>query len=201
MKPLSMIALFVVVGTFVLTSCATKVTRTDANKVTDIGGGWNDTDARMVATEMIKDCLSSNWINEFDKQTGRSPMVIVGTIRNKTLEHIDAQVFIEDLQKSLMNSGKVQFVANKDERQEIRDERTDQMAGNTEPTTISTKGHETGADFMLQGSMSAIKDAVDGKYAMFYQVSLELIDLKTNQKKWIGQKEIKKLVEKNAFKL
>ncbi len=179
---------------FSLTGCATKVIRTDTSKVTDFSGQWNDTDARMVAEEVIGDCLSGNWINDFNKSNGRTPTVIVGTIKNKSYEHISTEIFIQDLERALTNSGKVVFVAAKDAREEIRDERADQQMGNTEPSTISAKGHETGADFMLQGSVNAIQDAVKGKYGMFYQVTLELVDMKTNQKRWIGQKEIKKIV-------
>ena len=32
-----------------------KVTRLDANEVTDLSGSWNDTDSRLVAEEMIND--------------------------------------------------------------------------------------------------------------------------------------------------
>ncbi len=195
---LSLLALLAVIA---VAGCATKVTRTDVNKVTDFGGGWNDTDARMVAEQMIQDCLSGNWLNEFNKSSGRTPTVIVGLVKNKTFEHISSEVFIDDLERALTNSGKVQFVAAKDARQEIRDERADQQGGNTEPSTITEKGHETGADFILQGNINSIKDPVPGKYAVFYQVTLELVDLKTNQKKWLGQKEIKKIVERPSTKL
>lgn len=174
--------------------CGTKVIRTDERAVTDYSGSWNDTDARMVAEEMISDCLTGHWINDFNKMYGRTPQVIVGTIANKTYEHIAADVFIQSLERTLTNSGKVQFVESKGERQEVRDERQDQLAGNTDPATISHAGHEIGADFMLQGSINAIQDAVRGKMSMFYQVNLQLVDMKTNQKIWIGQKEIKKII-------
>jgi uncharacterized protein (TIGR02722 family) len=152
----------------------------------------------MVANEMIAACLSGVWVNEFNKSSGRTPTVIVGTIKNNTYEHINPDLFVAELQKALINSGKVNFVANKEERIDVRDERADQAAGNTEPSTISAKGHETGADFMLKGSINAVADAVKGKHLMFYQANLELIDMKTNQKRWIGQKEIKKLVERSS---
>jgi penicillin-binding protein activator len=177
-----------------LGGCTTRVIRTDTSKVTDFSGYWNDTDSRLVAEEMIRDAVSGNWTNDFNRATGRMPTVIVGTIKNNTFEHINSDVFINDLEIALTNSGKVQFVANKDFRQEIRDERADQQSGNTEPSTISAKGHELGADFMLQGSISSVEDAVRGKYAVFYQVNLVLVDMKTNQKRWMGQKEIKKIV-------
>ena len=35
-----------------------QVTRIDANSTTDLSGEWNDTDSRLVADEMIGDCLS-----------------------------------------------------------------------------------------------------------------------------------------------
>ena len=204
MKPLQLaLVLLVAVG---LTGCAsTKTTRMDESRPTDLSGDWNDTDARLVAQEMIKDCLQGQWLWNYNQTNGRVPVVIVGTIRNKTFEHIDADIFIDSLQKALINSGKVKFVASSNERQEIREERRDQQAGNTEPSTITATGHETGADFMLQGNINAIQDGTESQHLMFgnqkstsfYQVSLELIDLKTNQKQWIGQKALKKLVERS----
>ncbi|MEI7998503.1 MAG: penicillin-binding protein activator LpoB [Candidatus Omnitrophota bacterium] len=197
---------FIVFFAGFLTGCAsTTTTRIDATKVTDLSGYWNDTDARLTADEMIKDCLAGQWLWNFNQTNGRAPVVIVGTIRNKTFEHIESDVFIDSLQKALINSGKIKFVASSGERQEVREERRDQQAGNTEPSTITATGHETGADFMLQGNINAIQEGVESHHVMFdsekstsfYQVSLELIDLKTNQKLWIGQKEVKKLVQRS----
>lgn len=174
--------------------CGTKVVRTDVDKRTDYSGAWNDTDARMVFEEMLKDCLAGTWTNDFNKASGRNPVVIVGSIKNQTYEHIDSNIFVEALERGLINSGKVTFVASKDARNEIRDERADQQKGNTEPSTIKATGHEKGADFMLQGTVSSIKDMVKGKYAVFYQVTLELVDMSTNEKRWVGQQQIKKIV-------
>lgn len=190
----------------ILVGCSSVSTqRMDANKITDLSGGWNDSDARLVADEMIADCLSGRWVDDFGKAKGRSPVVIVGTIKNKTSEHINPEVFTDRLAKALINSGKVEFVANKFDREEIRDERLDQQEGNTEAATISEKGHETGADFMLQGNIQQIEDEVETqgivsrrlKSTNFFQVTLELVDMKTNQKRWIGQKQIKKSIERS----
>ena len=177
-----------------LTGCGTKVTRLDIDKTVDVSGRWNDTDARMVAEEAIKDCLSGAWLAEFNKAEGKDPVVIVGTILNRTHEHINSDVFVEDLERALTNSNKVKFVSSKSEREEVREEREDQQAGNTNPATITPKGMETGADFMLKGTINDVKDEVKGKYAVLYQANLELVDLRTNEKKWLGQKKIKKMV-------
>ncbi len=186
---------------------STNARRMDAATVTDLSGMWNDSDAKMVANEMISDCLSGRWIDDFMKADGHSPVVIVGTIKNKTSEHISPDVFVDSMARALTNSGKVVFVAAKSERGEIRDERTDQQAGNTESSTITEKGHETGADFMLQGSINQIEDETESQTLMvgkrrstnFFQVTLELVDMKTNQKRWIGQKQIKKSIERSKI--
>ena len=189
-----------ILGVFFYAGCAsTKVTRSQVAKPIDLSGQWNDTDSRQVAEEVIQDCLKHPWIGEFNKTSGRDPVVIVGTVLNRSHEHINAQVFVKELERSLLNSGKVKFVASSQERQELRQEREDQQAGHTDSSTISPKGLESGADFMLKGSINSIKDELKGKYVILYQVNLELIDLKTNQKLWIGQKEIKKLVERRSF--
>ena len=186
---------------WMLCGCASvKVTRTDVDKKVDLSGNWNDTDSRLVAEEMIKDCFSRQWLDRFSRSQNKLPVVIVGTIKNRTSEHIDSQLFTSDLEKNLINSDKVLFVAAKDSRVELREERQDQ-AENASKSTAKPSRVETGADFMLQGSINSIKDEIRGKYVILYQVNLELVNLTTNEKAWIGQKKIKKVVAKSALGL
>jgi len=193
------IGLIVVLG--LVSGCGRGVKRYGVDKTIDLSGRWNDTDSRLVAEEMIKDCLMRPWINRFDEKNDREPVVIVGTVVNRSHEHINSQVFTKDLEMTLLNSGQVKFVASKKERQEVRDERDSQQKGYTDEETIKATGLETGADFMLKGSINSVKDEIKGKYVILYQVNLELIDLTNNQKVWIGQKEIKKFVKKGKFTL
>lgn len=184
---------------FGLVACNPKVSRVDSNAVTDLSGNWNDTDSRLVADEMIQDVLARPWISRFNKDHGKVPTVIVGTVRNLSHEHINTRTFISDLEKSLINSGEVDFVASASDRSEVRDERKDQDLHAKEETR-KAMGQETGADFMLQGSINTIVDAVKGEQARFYQVDLQLIDLESNRKVWVGQKKIKKTVEKGGLR-
>jgi len=185
-----------------LAGCASpRVTRLPTEKVVDLSGRWNDTDSRLVAEEMIKDCLARPWINTFNERYHRDPVVIVGTVVNRSHEHIDSQLFTKDLEKNVLNSGKVKFIASRQERPDLREERDQQRTGHTDPQTIKPQARETGADFMVQGTINSVKDEIKGKYAILYQVNLELVDLTTNQKAWIGQKQIKKVVGKSKYSL
>ena len=80
-----------------LSACNPKVTRVDSNTVTDLSGNWNDTDSRLVAEEMIQDVLARPWLSRFNKEQGKVPTVIVGTVRNLSHEHINTRTFITDL--------------------------------------------------------------------------------------------------------
>jgi uncharacterized protein (TIGR02722 family) len=184
-----------------LCACATtSVKRTEVDEVIDLSGRWNDTDSRLVAEEMILDCLERPWLDRFTaRNPGKTPAVIVGTVRNRSYEHINTQVFTKDLERSLINSGRVQFLASKEERVELREEKADQQYGFTSPESQKSMYKEVGADYMLQGSINAVKDEIKGKYVMLYQVNLELIDLETHLKAWIGQKEIKKVVKRSRY--
>ncbi len=182
--------------------CASsKVQRVSVDKKVDFSGRWNDTDSRMVADAMIKDCTTQAWQPMFLGQKNRPPVVIVGQIKNQSTEHINSEVFTKSLERSLINSGKVKFVASKSERVEVRDERDDQQLGDTSPETMKRKGLETGADFIVIGSINAVKDETKGRYVIMYQVNLELVDLESNEKVWLGQHELKKIVEKSKFSL
>ena len=74
--------------------------------------------------------------------------------------------------------------SQREERLEQRDWASDE--------TVKKLREETGADFILLGAIKSITDQVEGKKVVFYQTDLELIDVETNVKAWIGTKKIKK---------
>ena len=191
----------VVLGLAVGCGSAPKVRRIAVEETIDLSGRWNDSDSRMVADEMIKDCLNRPWLPEFQSHKGKKPVVIVGTVLNRSDEHINTQVFVKDLEMALINSGLVDFVASRDERRELREERADMQLGFTSAETEKAMGRETGADFMLKGTLNTVRDQIKGQYVILYQVNLEFHNLETNRKVWIGQKKLKKVVSRSRWKL
>ncbi len=178
---------------------STKVYRIDEKTVTDLSGKWNDTDARLVAEEMISDCLSRPWLSAFNAKNGEKPVVTVGTIRNKTDEHIDTETFSTDFERELINSAMVRFVARKTQRDEMREERFDQSEFASKETVKQLRA-ETGADYVLMGAIKTIIDQAEGIRVVFYQTDLELIDVESMEKVWIGTKKIKKEISKDKTK-
>jgi len=184
-----------------LTGCGKKVSRVGSDSTIDLSGNWNDTDSRLVAEEMLNDCLDKPWYqNAVKAKSGEVPVIVIGQVRNLSSEHLNTNTFMNDIQRVLINSGKVEFVANSEERQQLRGEIDDQK-GNATDETAKERGQETAADIMLSGSINSIVDQSGGETVKFYQIDLELVDLQSHKKLWIGNKKIKKLIEKSALKL
>jgi len=189
----------VVLNLLMLGACSTQVSRVSVDEVHDLSGAWNDTDSRMVAKEMINDMLERPWRLNFTQGKQRQPTVIVGTVRNLSHEHINVNTFINDIEREVINSGRVVFVASSQQRGEIRTERKDQDIHARE-NTRKAMGKEIGADFMLKGSINTIIDAEGSTQLRYYQVDLNLISLADNRIVWVGSKKIKKLVENSKLR-
>ncbi len=177
-----------------------KVRRIDPESTTDLSGYWNDTDSRIVANEMIQDALSHPWIQKHQRKTGEDPVVIVGLIRNRSEEHIATGTFTRDLERAYINSGQVRVVASSAEREELREERFEQQDWSSEETRKKLRD-ETGADYMLSGTIEIIIDREGGTEVKFYQIDLNLTDIESNERVWVGQAKIKKEITRSGLGL
>jgi len=174
----------------------TQVSRIDPGTTIDLSGYWNDTDSRLVAEEMIADALATPWRRQFmQRNSGELPTVIFGPVRNRTLEHIAVNTFLRDIERAFVNSGDVQVVADRDERGDIRTERLDQQA-NASPETRARLQNELGADYILMGEVTSIEDIEGRREIVLYQVDLNLTDLESNLRVWVGQKKLKKYIRR-----
>lgn len=177
-----------------------RVSRVDADKSYDLSGYWNDTDMKIVANSLIEQCLESVRISEFAAKTGRLPVIIMGTFKNRSDEHIDTGILIKRLEAAILNSGKAEFVASSDERAEIRQERIEQQTYSSEETA-KRLANEVAADFILQGTVRSIVDSNGSETVRTYYVNAELIDVETHKKIWVGDdSSIKKLITRSSVR-
>jgi hypothetical protein len=167
----------------------------------DLSGYWNDTDLRLASEALIKACLDTPRLNTFTATNGRLPVIIVGTFKNTSDEHIDTSILSQRLEASILNSGKADFVASGDLREQIRAERLDQQKGYTEDATMASLGREAGADFMMTGSVKTIVDRYDKTATRSYFITAELTDMTTNKRIGIYEyNEIKKVIRNPSVK-
>jgi uncharacterized protein (TIGR02722 family) len=172
-----------------------EVTRVDPATPVDVDYRFNDVDARQIYQQMVTDALARPWIdNHLQQAGGQRPVVIVGPITNATQDYFDTKMITSSVERELINSGRVRFVAMKDQRDAIREER-EQGQEWSRPETRKRMKYELGADYMLVGRIMDDKPrTLSGASGVsYFKAILEIIDLESNEKVWIGQEEIKKV--------
>jgi penicillin-binding protein activator len=198
MKQITTSIAIVAATVLTLSSCKSTpaVQRVDENSVTDLSGRWNETDSRITAEEITAELMSHSWYSTYAAENnGKKPVIIVGMITNKSHEHIPAETFSKDIEKQIINSGRMKLVQAGAMREEVRAERADQQNFASQ-STMKKFGLENGADFMLQGTINSIVDQAGKQKTVYYQVDLELTNIQTNDKVWIGDRKIKKVIAK-----
>jgi PBP1b-binding outer membrane lipoprotein LpoB len=171
------------------------VKRVDPRTVVDVDYRFNDTDAREVWEKMSDDATFRGWIDRWiSSHNGQRPTIIVGPVRNNTQDYINHLTFTRNFEREMLNSGRVRVVAARDDRPDLRDERMQGQEWNTEATRKQMKA-ELGADLMLMGDINELPArSPDGRTVVqYYQVNLDLTDLETNEKAWIGSVDVKKV--------
>lgn len=194
---LAALALAAIALTAFVSGCSkTTVENVDPTTERYISGRWNDSDARAVADKLIGEALGSPWLPEFRGKTdGERPRVVIGDIENNTTEHIDKDVFMNEMQRVLINSGAIRFVADPEVRGALMDEvafQRDMAKGGGVAPDVD-RG-VSGADFMMMGKISSIVDQGGKDAIVYYKVDLSLTDLRSWEKVWIGTAERKHMV-------
>ncbi len=197
LKRLALAAVVCALAATVLAGCGTRVENVDPRTEGYLSGRWNDSDARAVAEELIPECLGSPWLPEFRGQHGEQrPRILIADIENNTSEHISTDVFMNELQRVLINSGVVRFVADEVVRDDLMREVEWQreMAKGGGVSDDVDRG-VSGADFVMLGVVNSVVDQESKSAIVYYKVDLSLTDLRNWEKVWIGTAERKHLVE------
>jgi hypothetical protein len=127
-------------------------------------------------------------------------VVILGSFRNQSDEHLDTSILAKKFEIALVNSGKVDFVASSMEREELRDERENQQEWSNE-FSAKALANEVAADFMLIGSVKTIVDSSGADFTRTYFVTAELVNIEKNTKVWLGENSsIKKYIRRDTVR-
>jgi uncharacterized protein (TIGR02722 family) len=186
-------------------SCSSNptVSRVEADTQIDLSGYWNDGDVRIVCESLINDCINSPRVAQaITAKKDGLPVVLIGSFKNDSSEHIDTSIIAKTMEVAIFNSGLLDFVAGGNTREELRAEREDQNNFNASEETAALLGSETGADFLLTGSVKTIIDQAGNQTVRTYYVSAEMSNISTNTRMWMGQNsEIKKVITRSRVKL
>jgi hypothetical protein len=144
----------------------------------------NDTELERVTRVMATDCVAHRWMKRFREARGRLPVIKVLPPLAESDVRFDPLLYQKRLEAELLRTGQLRIISAADL---ALSERSDQ-ARYASARTIKVPGRSLRPDFVLVGSVLQERDDRQTSQLL---TSVELIDLRTNEKVWI--KTIKKV--------
>lgn len=168
----------------------------DVNNENLLDDRWSETDMQNVVNDLVGKMLTSRAI----KNAKRPPIVMVTRLQNQTDEHINTQSIMDMVRVEVSNGGGVRFV-DKAAREDVAEEYEYQGSGMVSNETKKGKGGQIGADYIINGRLSSITKDINKKKTVYYKVTLNMTNLKTNIIEWTGYKELRKKYKKRRMGL
>ncbi len=140
----------------------------------------SETDCRAICKDIVGQVIKNPRVEKFEEKNGRAPVVTIGKIKDQTGEFFDTQIIANSLKTAVLNSGVLEFMANSDIRNEMRDEVISQQDHAAEDQAKELD-QEDAADYMLTGSVKLMVQNNGKKQERTYIVNIELTDLKTHR--------------------
>lgn len=198
MRFLILLIVFPIVAS--LTACGPKAFQRgeydDVQTENNMNDLWSETDMQKVVADLVAGMSSHPSIST----AKRPPIVMVTKLQNKTNEHIDTQNIMDMVRVELSRGGRVQFV-DKEAREDVADEYNYQNSGMVSDETKKGPGGQTGADFIVNGRLDSIVQEMGKDKTVYYKVTLNLTNLKTNVITWSDYKQIRKKFRKRSVGL
>lgn len=141
--------------------------------------------------QLISERLSKSLVADEILASGNKPMVMMSLLTNSTDEHIDMKSLSDKIRTQLFRSKKLSFL-NETLRPKVKEEIEHNESGWVEPATAKKRGHQMGADYLISGEITSIKQPVGRQEIIYYKVTLEMTDLGTNVIAWTDEVELKK---------
>lgn len=154
---------------------------------------WSETDMQKVVADLVGSMIGHNEISN----AKRPPVVMVTKLQNKTSEHIDTQSIMDMVRVELSRGGRVAFV-DKEAREDVAAEYEYQNSGMVSEETKKGKGGQTGADYIVNGRLDSIVQEAGKDKSIYYKVTLNLTNLKTNMIIWTDYKQLRKKYRKQS---
>ena len=146
-----------------------------------------ESDLQLIADQLSQSLLASPVLSE---KKGK-PAIIISLFTNGTDEHIDILSLTNKIRTDLFKTGRFTFL-NERLRKALAKEYEYQASGYVDPEMAKMKGKQIGADWLISGHISSIKQPVGRKEIVYYKTTLEVTDLESSAILWTDEVEIKK---------
>ena len=173
--------------------CATTVEYGDATSSKPISTDFGSSDLQQIAATMVDSLLVFPPV--MDLTASRRPVLMVDTVKNKTMQHIDTESVTDSIRTKLIRSRKFSF-----------QDRTTEAALNEElayqqvaAQDAIAAGQQDAPRYMLTANLSEIEQTEGRVKDVYYKFTMSLRDLKSGRLIWADEQEIRKQKTRSVF--
>lgn len=173
----------------------TKGQYVDAERVDLLSDKFVESDLQTISDQLTRSFLNSPFIA---RQAGR-PSIIISLFTNATDEHIDILSLTNKIRTSLLKADRFTFL-NERLRKAMAEEYEYQQSGYVNPETAKMKGKQMGADWLISGHITSIRQPVGKQEIVYYKTTLEVTDLESSAILWADEVELKKAFKRKSIR-
>ena len=176
-----------------LAGCTTTTNYGDEKAIETVDASFGSTDLQLIAEKMVESFLNSPPLRE------GKPAVALGSIDNRTNEHIDTKLIMDKIATQLVQSGKVNLIVDAAGQAEIKGQISMHQSGIVSAATAKVYGKQVGADFVIYGRLANIQKKKGSLKDVYFNFNLNLVNVETAILEWKEEKEIRKVSKKSVF--
>jgi uncharacterized protein (TIGR02722 family) len=182
-----------------LSACSSSptVSYTDPNAVDTTSVDFSSTDLQTTTAKMVDSMLSSPQVLKLT--ANNQPVLFIGGITNNTSDIIDTTAITNAISTRLIQSGQFQFVDMSQVNAVKAQLQYQHDSGMVDPKTAVAIGQQIGAQFMFYGDISSIVAQNSSQQSVYYQVTMKLLNIRTNVIVWQAEQQIRKVAKQKTF--
>ncbi len=204
------LTLAVILTSFAALQGCSSVQYGDPNETETVNIDFGSTDLQTFTKKMVKSLIDSPQLAYLDapaKHEDKRVIVYMGTVDNRTKEHIDTEAITDSIRTELLQSGRFRFVADPKGQTQIGDQVRFQNDGRVDPEQAKKFGKQLGADMIVYGSLVSIEkkkgrsvEAGGSKLEdVYYLFVLNAENIETGELIWSEKQEIRKKQRTGLF--
>jgi len=200
MKKRSLYFLMALAFAFNMWACGSKRVYTkgkyiDPEEVELLSDKFVESDLQTIADQLTTSLLNSDVL----AGANGKPAIIISLFTNATDEHIDILSLTNMIRTKLIKSHSFTFL-NERLRNAMAEEYEYQSSGYVNPEAAKLKGRQIGADWLISGHITSIRQPVGKKEIVYYKTTLEVTNLETSAILWADEVELKKAFKRKLVR-
>jgi uncharacterized protein (TIGR02722 family) len=201
MKPLILRQpfLLLIIASIICIGCAPSIKYSIADDETVTGSDWSARDLKEVSEYMTDSIGKAKFIGTRRYIEDAPRWMLARDLRNDTDEHVNTRTIMEKIRTKLINSGTAKFVDDQ-AVSDILEQLKLQQSGLFDNAAVAKVGKLVGAKLILRGTISSIRKRTERTDIIYYNITLQIVNIETGEILWTDEKEIQRLTHKSLFR-